>query len=194
MAKETVVLVVPTKVPTPKKATEGSLGVDLYTAETVRIPANETVLVKLYAKTKGASLLFARSSIWKLGVVIANGVGVIDKDYRGQLCIPLTNFRNVAVNIDEMTRVAQIIPADSLGGEGVIDVVQDDESFEKWDEMHPTERGSGGFGSTGVGAEPVVKNKIAKMEQETVDNVDNDNDTNDNTNDDRESNEESEEE
>lgn len=143
-------IAVPSFVPVPEKATEGSLGVDLYTAESVRIPANTTVLVKLHGKVKGACLLFARSSIWKMGVVIANGVGVIDEDYRGQLCIPLTNFGTSAVNIDEMTRVAQIVPiCDGFKEASVI--IHNDEEYENWAEKYPTERGEGGFGSTGVG-------------------------------------------
>ena len=148
--REPLMIAVPSFVPVPEKATEGSLGVDLYTAESVRIPANTTVLVKLHGKVKGACLLFARSSIWKMGVVIANGVGVIDEDYRGQLCIPLTNFGTSAVNIDEMTRVAQIVPiCDGFKEASVI--IHNDEEYENWAEKYPTERGEGGFGSTGVG-------------------------------------------
>lgn len=158
--KEPLMIAVPSAVPVPEKATEGSLGVDLYTAESVRIPANTTVLVKLHGKVKGACFLFARSSIWKMGVVIANGVGVIDDDYRGQLCIPLTNFGTSAVNIDEMTRVAQIVPiCDGFREASVI--IHDDGEYDSWAERYPTERGEGGFGSTGVGRVDTPVNETA---------------------------------
>ena len=85
-----------------------------------------------------------------MGVVLANGVGVIDGDYRGQISAPLMNFTDDTVNIEEGIRIAQIVPMRQFRENSVVDfnVLADNNTFENFDTLYPTDRGAGGFGST----------------------------------------------
>jgi dUTP pyrophosphatase len=75
------------------------------------------------------------------GVTCLNSPGTIDADYRGELSIVLANFGNDPVVIRRGDRIAQIIVAPVSRAR-----------FDQVDELPPTERGDGGFGSTGVSA------------------------------------------
>ncbi len=88
---------------------------------------------------EAVALIYARSGLSiKHGVCMANGVGVVDSDYRGELRVPLTNLGTESYTIQPGERIAQLciapvytaafVPAEELGG---------------------TARGAGGFGSTG---------------------------------------------
>jgi dUTP pyrophosphatase len=125
-------------------------GVDLYCAKTQTISSGNVTLLDLGVKAvlkenSGAGSqhywLAPRSSIWKSGVTMANSMGVIDRSYRGVLMGAVLPFRNEGVTIDAGTRLFQILPPDMgtitqvyLHDMGLIDT---------------TERGEGGFGSTG---------------------------------------------
>ena len=85
------------------------------------------------------ALIFARSGLGiKHGVAPANCVGVIDSDYRGEIRVGLTNLSDKAYTVAPGDRIAQL---------AVMPVVQ--ARLEVCDSLDETERGQGGFGSTG---------------------------------------------
>lgn len=88
-----------------------------------------------------AGFMFARSGMGVKGLVLGNGTGVIDSDYQGDLKMCLWNRGDEAITIRAGDRVAQLVIMPVLTGYKM-EVV---ESFET-----ETERGTGGFGSTGV--------------------------------------------
>jgi dUTP pyrophosphatase len=127
----------------PERATEGSVGYDLCACEDTALPPRGRAMIPTgiaAALPNGyVGLIFGRSGLGvKHGVTMANGVGVIDSDYRGELNVALVNHSDITYNIKSGDRVAQLlimpvasvqfIPAESLEG---------------------TERGESGFGSTG---------------------------------------------
>ena len=84
-------------------------------------------------------LLYARSGLaTKRGLRPANCVGVIDPDYRGEICVALHNDGKIAQTIYNKDRIAQIVIAPYLSVE-----------FDEVSELASTERGKDGFGSTG---------------------------------------------
>ncbi len=84
-------------------------------------------------------LICARSSLGtKRGLAPANKVGVIDSDYRGEVMVALHNHSSKDAVIEPGERVAQLL---------VVPVILAD--FEEADSLEDTQRGSGGFGSTG---------------------------------------------
>ena len=86
-----------------------------------------------------AILLFARSGLAsKHGIALANGVGVIDADYRGEVKVSLTNLSCEAYTITPGERIAQMMITPVLHA-----------NFEIADELSSTDRGDGGFGHTG---------------------------------------------
>src|SRR5690606_29904543 len=80
----------------------------------------------------------ARSSIIKTGYMLANNVGVIDRAYRGEIMVPLIKLDDSAPELELPARVAQLIPRPIVHFPG-----------HEARELSATERGSGGFGSTG---------------------------------------------
>lgn len=128
---------------TPVKSTEGSAGYDLYATEDVAISPYSTHKASTgiaLAIPKGvAGLLYARSSLSvNSGVSLANGVGVIDSDYRGEVLVPLYNSNPTPFTVRRGMKIAQIIFTPYLEP-----VLREVESLED------TVRGDGGFGSTG---------------------------------------------
>ena len=84
-------------------------------------------------------LIYARSGLaTKRGLAPANKVGVIDSDYRGEVMVSLHNHSNVLAQIENGERIAQMVIVPFLKTEFVLS-----------DELDDTERGAGGFGSTG---------------------------------------------
>lgn len=144
--------VVETKLADPKlapyRAHPSDAGADLFTATSTVIAPGEQQMIDTGVAVKiplgYVGLVFNRSSQGKLNVQIANGTGVIDSDYRGNIKVLLRNNSNVDYRIIKFeTRIAQLT---------IVPVVL--ATFEKWegseDGWNDTERGSGGFGSTGV--------------------------------------------
>ena len=87
-----------------------------------------------------AAFVFARSGLAvKSGIALSNGVGVVDSDYRGELKVGLTNTSQEPFTVKKGDRIAQLVVMPVL--------CPDIEIAESLDE---TERGAGGFGSTGV--------------------------------------------
>lgn len=130
----------------PARATDGSAGMDIYAdipgPVTVqphsceRIPSG--VAVSLESRDYGA-FLFARSGLAvKHGLTPANCVGVIDSDYRGEIIVNLVNRLDEPYTVHPGERVAQLV---------ILPVVIPE--IEISDELDCTERGEGGFGSTG---------------------------------------------
>jgi dUTP pyrophosphatase len=73
------------------------------------------------------------------GITMINGVGTVDSDYRGEWNVPLVNLGQEAYTINDGDRIAQAVFSTYVQAE-----------FELTDEVNETERGAGGFGSTGV--------------------------------------------
>ena len=130
----------------PQRATNGSAGVDLYVciAESVTLaPGQLTVIptgiaIELPDNTC-AAFLYARSGLGvKHGICLSNGVGVIDSDYRGEVCVGLCNVSDKPYVIEPFERVAQMVIAPVLTPD-----------ITEVDELSDTARGEGGFGSSG---------------------------------------------
>ncbi len=130
----------------PAYATPGSAGLDLRAClqEPVTLQPNAWQLVPtgiaIYLQDPGyAALILPRSGLGhKHGIVLGNLVGLIDSDYQGQLMVSAWNRSDVAFTIEPMERIAQLVIVPVLQAE--FNVV---EAFEA------TERGEGGYGSTG---------------------------------------------
>ena len=85
-------------------------------------------------------LVFARSGIAsKRNLAPANKVGVIDSDYRGEIKVAMHNHGGVTQVVDPAERIAQLVIVPYIHCE-----------YEEADELDDTDRGSGGFGSTGA--------------------------------------------
>lgn len=83
-------------------------------------------------------LVCIRSSLGMRGLILSNGVGIIDPDYRGEIRIPLFNHGEETIRLEEGERVAQMI---------LLPYIQVD--FKAVDRLNDTERGKEGFGSSG---------------------------------------------
>jgi dUTP pyrophosphatase len=130
----------------PAYATTGSAGLDLRACidEPLVIAPGETKLVPtglaIHLGDPGyAALILPRSGLGhKHGVVLGNLVGLIDSDYQGQLMISTWNRGDVAFTLNPLERLAQMV---------IVPVVQ--AQLNIVDEFDASERGEGGFGSTG---------------------------------------------
>ena len=130
----------------PTKGSAAAAGYDLYVPQNengIGIPAHETKLIdtgiaiELPEGTFGA--IFARSGLaTKQGLRPANCVGVVDSDYRGEVKVALHNDTNEHRVIAGGERIAQLVVIPYL----CVNLVETDE-------LSSTERGEGGFGSTG---------------------------------------------
>ena len=130
----------------PTRATDGSVGFDLYACinQATTISPNETVKVPTgiaIALEQGfAAFIYARSGLGiNFNIVPANCVGVIDSDYRGEIIIGLINQSKTVFTIQPYDRVAQMV---------ISRCELPDIKICKTLEM--TQRGEGGFGSSGI--------------------------------------------
>jgi len=125
----------------PKRANKTDAGADLMSIEDLEIYPNEQKLVSTGVATKipegYAGFVFNRSSQGKKGITIPHSVGVIDADYRGEIKVLLKNISEDIYTIKRGDRIAQL----------VIMPVLLPEFTDIWND---TERGTGGFGSTGT--------------------------------------------
>lgn len=133
--------------PLPAYATEGSAGMDLRACtegSELTIEPGETVLIptgiSIYIKDPNlCATILPRSSMGhKHGIVLGNLVGLIDSDYQGPLMVSCWNRSDKAFTIQAGDRIAQLM---------FLPVVQAD--FSVVEEFDATQRGEGGFGSTG---------------------------------------------
>jgi len=129
----------------PTRGSKFSAGYDLYAAtdKDIQIPPHSTVKIgtglamELPVGWFGA--IFARSGIaTKRGLRPANAVGICDEDYKGEYIVALHNDTTETKTVQAGERIAQLIllPYQTI-------------DFKEVDELHDTERGIGGFGSTG---------------------------------------------
>jgi dUTP pyrophosphatase len=130
----------------PSYATPGSAGLDLRACLTqaLTLAPNTWQLVPtglaLFLNDPGyAALVLPRSGLGhQHGIVLGNLVGLIDSDYQGQLMLSVWNRSPVAYTIEPMARVAQLV---------IVPVVQ--AQFRVVSQFAPSQRGQGGYGSTG---------------------------------------------
>ena len=130
----------------PRRATEGAAGMDLYACidESITLAPQQLAIVPtgiaIELPDNGcAAFLYARSGLGvKHGICLGNGVGVIDSDYRGEICVGLCNVSDKPYVIAPEERIAQMVIAPVFTPD-VVEV----------SELSDTERGAGGFGSTG---------------------------------------------
>ena len=135
-----------TSIPLPEYATEGSAGLDLRAcldtalilkpAETHLIPTGMAIYIK---DPQLAAMILPRSGLGhKHGIVLGNLVGLIDSDYQGQLFVSCWNRGQNTFTIEPGDRIAQLI---------IVPVVQ--VAFNIVNEFNISNRGAGGFGSSG---------------------------------------------
>lgn len=144
-AKEGKVIIYVEGTKSPVRATPWSWGIDLYASESISIGGNSIGVVGLGIKMNFNAQVAARSSLRKKNVIIANGIGIIDADYRGEVKAPLFNIKPYNVNISKGDWLCQIL----IDPEEEVEIrcVSRDEFDNRWLD-NPTERGEGGFGST----------------------------------------------
>ncbi len=130
----------------PKRATSGSAGLDICACleKPLTVPAGGNAVISTgiaiaLPDSSQAAFVFARSGLAvKHGIGLLNGVGVIDSDYRGEICVAIVNQFDEGYEIMPGERIAQLVvmPVTLLP---VLEATDLDE----------TSRGRGGFGSTG---------------------------------------------
>lgn len=130
----------------PTYGSRQAAGADLYACleKTVEIVPGATVFVPTglsMALPEGyVGLVYARSGMaCKRGLAPANKVGVIDSDYRGEYIVALHNHGSVVQSVAHGDRIAQLVIAPVIQG-----------AFFETDSLDDTDRGAGGFGSTGM--------------------------------------------
>ena len=131
----------------PSRATSGSAGLDLCACldAPVTLAPGEIKMIPIGITAQPDSddialLIYPRSGLSsKFGVSLANCVGVVDSDYRGAWFVPLINHGKNDFTVEHGMRIAQMIPTRILMPE-----------IEVSDELSDTQRGEGGFGSSGI--------------------------------------------
>ena len=129
----------------PTMGSKFAAGADLYSAEDadVVIEPSETKFIgtglAMEIPEGYVGLVYARSGLaCKRGLAPANKVGVVDSDYRGEIKVALHNHGKEAQTVEKGERIAQMVIAPYLSV-----------NYEEADVLSETERGEGGFGSTG---------------------------------------------
>ena len=131
----------------PHYATAGSAGLDLRAciSDKIILEPGQTVLIPTglaihLADANYAAMILPRSGLGhKHGVVLGNLVGLIDSDYQGELMVSTWNRGNTAFTIEPFERIAQMV---------IVPVVQ--AQFNLVEDFDASDRGAGGFGSTGT--------------------------------------------
>ena len=130
----------------PTYGSASAAGADLYACleKEVTIEPHTTYMVPtglaMELPEGYAGLIYARSGLAsKKGLAPANKVGVIDSDYRGEVMVALHNHSEVAATVSPGERIAQLVITPYIMG-----------VFNETEELNSTERGEGGFGSTGT--------------------------------------------
>lgn len=131
----------------PKQATPDSAGYDLYALpnEPVTLQPGDickipTGIAVAPSQNKVAMCIFPRSGLsTKHGITLANSVGLVDSDYRGELIVPLINLGHESFTVEVGMRIAQLVVLPILTPE-----LREVASLDK------TVRGAGGFGASGL--------------------------------------------
>ena len=134
------------EIPAPFYASAGAAAMDLCACVDEPVTVEPRALVSIptgiaiaLPSAEYVALVFARSGLGiRHGITLSNGVGVIDSDYRGEIRVGLTNLSDKAYTVAPGDRIAQL---------AVMPVVQ--AQLEVCGSLDETERGQGGFGSTG---------------------------------------------
>ncbi len=134
-------------IPLPHYGTQGSAGLDMRACleDTLILNPGETKLIptgmSIYIEDNGlAAMILPRSGLGhKHGIVLGNLVGLIDSDYQGELMVSCWNRGDKPFTMEIGERIAQLI---------IVPVVQAE--FDLVQEFEATDRGAGGFGSTGT--------------------------------------------
>ena len=135
------------KIPIPKYETKGSAGLDLRACinQKLTIKPGKTEMIPMgYAihldDENLAAMVIPRSGLGsKYGIVLGNLVGLIDSDYQGELMVPAWNRSDQKFEVNQGDRIAQMI---------IVPVLQ--AQFEVVEEFVSSERGTKGFGSSGL--------------------------------------------
>ena len=129
----------------PEYKTEGSSGMDLYAAIDKPItlkPLERTLIptgIKIEIPIEYEAQIRARSGLSvKHGITLINAVGTVDADYRGEVCVGVVNISNDEYTINPEDRIAQMVIAKV-----------EKAKIEVTTELADSDRGEGGFGSTG---------------------------------------------
>lgn len=131
----------------PTYATQGSAGIDLRACleEKMLLHPGETSLIPTgiaihLADPDLAAMILPRSGLGhKHGIVLGNLVGLIDSDYQGEILVSCWNRGHHTFELNPLERIAQLV---------IVPVIQ--ANFRLVETFSPSERGSGGFGSTGT--------------------------------------------
>jgi len=134
------------QIPLPAYATSGSAGMDLRACidDSITLKPGDTELIPtgiaIHISDPGyAATILPRSGLGhKHGIVLGNLIGLIDSDYQGQLFVSCWNRGNTEFTIDVGDRIAQLV---------ILPVAQVE--FEMVEEFSDSDRGEGGFGSSG---------------------------------------------
>ena len=129
----------------PEFQSNGASGADIFCVEDVTLHPGEIKMVPTGISVEiplGYEIqVRPRSGLAaKHGIAIVNSPGTIDSDYRGEIKVILANMSDKVFACESGSRIAQL----------VIGRVYRDFSYEEAEELETTERGSGGFGSTGI--------------------------------------------
>lgn len=129
----------------PRRATEGSAGLDLCAAVSKAVTLMPGKLARIPTgiaaglPTGTAGFVYARSGLAvKHGIALSNGVGVIDRDYTGEIVVGLCNLSDEPYTIEPGERIAQLVVAPVCAP-----------CLTEVDTLPGTARAAGGFGSTG---------------------------------------------
>lgn len=128
----------------PTYGSKCAAGMDLYSSDTYSIAPGETVLahtgISMEIPDRYFGAIYPRSGLaTKRGLRLANCVGVVDSDYRGEIMVALYNDSTETQSVELRDRIAQM----------VIQPYERPQVFDVVNELSDTERGSGGFGHTG---------------------------------------------
>lgn len=130
----------------PEYATSGAAALDLRYCgdEPIMLAVGEirSIPTGLAIQTPDgiAAIVCARSGLaFKRGISLANGIGLIDSDYRGEICVGLKNHGSALFTVHPGDRIAQLMFMPVFAAKLI-----------ETDSLDKTERGEGGFGSTGI--------------------------------------------
>jgi dUTP pyrophosphatase len=131
----------------PDRAYPTSAGLDLKAKFGYEVPSRKQIKIQtgLYVKIPNnhVGLVFSRSGYAKHGITLANSVGVVDSEYRGEVILIVINHSNNDFTINQYDRIGQLVVLPILLPD--LEIFEGSES-----EWLDTERGHNGFGSTGV--------------------------------------------
>ena len=127
----------------PTRGSIGAAGYDLRSLTNETVEAGEVKLIPTGIAVQipsGTQLeIRSRSGLAKKGIFVINSPGTVDEDYIGPVCVLLANFTKTTFLVEKGDRIAQAVLMPYFPME-----------FEIVEELSPTERGEGGYGSTGI--------------------------------------------